>query len=86
MSNENLDQDALATEEMLKMFEEIEVNDSQSADEAIESDDLLNNLSLNDDSTETTDDVMALENDLEALPTMDLMDTTDTELDRKSVV
>lgn len=80
MSNENLDQDALATEEMLKMFEEIEVNDSQSADEAIESDDLLNNLSLNDDSTETTDDVMALENDLEALPTMDLMDTTDTEL------
>jgi hypothetical protein len=80
MSNENLDQDALATEEMLKMFEEIEVDDSQSADEAIESDDLLNNLSLNDDSTETTDDVMALENDLEALPTMDLMDTTDTEL------
>lgn len=80
MSNENLDQDALATEEMLKMFESIEVDDSQSADEAIESDDLLDNLSLNDDSTETTDDVIALEDDLEALPTMDLMDTTDTEL------
>ncbi|OZB86670.1 MAG: hypothetical protein B7Z48_03775 [Thiotrichales bacterium 12-47-6] len=80
MSNENLDQDALATEEMLKMFESIEVDDSQSADEAIESDDLLDNLSLNDDSTETTDDVIALQDDLEALPTMDLMDTTDTEL------
>lgn len=80
MSNENLDQDALATEEMLKMFESIEVDDSQSADEAIERDDLLDNLSLNDDSTETTDDVIALEDDLEALPTMDLMDTTDTEL------
>lgn len=80
MSNENLDQDALATEEMLKMFESIEVDDSQSADEAVESDDLLDNLSLNDDSTETTDDVIALEDDLEALPTMDLMDTTDTEL------
>lgn len=80
MSNENLDQDALATEEMLKMFESIEVDDSQSADEAIERDDLLDNLSLNDDSTETTDDVIALQDDLEALPTMDLMDTTDTEL------
>ncbi|MCL4556047.1 MAG: hypothetical protein M1572_04065, partial [Gammaproteobacteria bacterium] len=73
-------QDALATEEMLKMFESIEVDDSQSADEAIERDDLLDNLSLNDDSTETTDDVIALQDDLEALPTMDLMDTTDTEL------
>lgn len=80
MSNENLDQDALATEEMLKMFESIEVDDSQSADEAIESDDLLDNLSLNDDSTETTDDVIALQDDLEALPTMDLMDTTESEL------
>lgn len=80
MSNENLDQDALATEEMLKMFESIEVDDSQSADEAIESDDLLDNLSLNDDSTETTDDVIALEDGLEALRTMDLMDTTESEL------
>ncbi len=80
MSNENLDQDALATEEMLKMFEEIEVDDSQSADEAIERDELLDNLSLNDESMQVTDDVVALEDDLEALPTMDLMDTTDTEL------
>lgn len=80
MSNENLDQDALATEEMLKMFEEIEVDDSQSADEAIERDELLDNLSLNDESMQATDDVVALEDDLEALPTMDLMDTTDTEL------
>lgn len=80
MSNENLDQDALATEEMLKMFEAIEVDDSQSADEAIERDDLLDNLSLNDESMQVTDDVVALEDDLEALPTMDLMDTTDTEL------
>lgn len=80
MSNENLDQDALATEEMLKMFESIEVDDNQSADEAIESDDLLDNLSLNDDSTETTDDVIALGDDLEALSTVDLMDTTESEL------
>ncbi|HQR81873.1 MAG TPA: hypothetical protein PK283_03090 [Thiotrichales bacterium] len=80
MSNENLDQDALATEEMLKMFEGIEVDDALTAEELSESDELLDNLSLNDDNTETIDDVIALEDDLEALPTMDLMDSTDAEL------
>lgn len=80
MSNENLDQDALATEEMLKMFEGIEVNDSPSDVESNEVDELLNDLSLDDDGMETKDDALALEDDLEALPAMNLMDNLDTEL------
>lgn len=80
MSNENLDQDALATEEMLKMFEGIEVNDSPSDVESNEVDELLNDLSLDDDGMETKDDALALEDDLETLPAMNLMDNLDTEL------
>ncbi|MBD3766487.1 MAG: hypothetical protein IE928_00870 [Gammaproteobacteria bacterium] len=80
MSNENLDQDALATEAMLKMFEGIEVKDSPSDVESNEVDELLNDLSVDDDGMETKDDAPAKEDHLEALPAMNLMDNLDTEL------
>lgn len=80
MSNENLDQDALATEEMLKMFEGIEVDDAQTSDEA-EANELLNNLSLDDSLTGTMDNAMALSDELDtSLPAMDLADTPNAEL------
>lgn len=80
MSNENLDQDALATEEMLKMFEGIEVDDAQTSDEA-EANELLNDLSLDDSLTGTMDNAMALSDELDtSLPAMDLADTPNAEL------
>jgi len=79
MSNENLDQDALATEEMLKMFEGIEVDDAQVSAET-EASELLDSLSLEDDITEIMDDEIASEDELESLATMDLAATADAEL------
>lgn len=80
MSNENLDQDALATEEMLKMFEGIEVDDAQTSDEA-EANELLNDLSLDDSLTGTMDNAMALNDELDtSLPAMELADTPNVEL------
>lgn len=80
MSNENLDQDALATEEMLKMFEEIEVEDEQALDET-EANEMLDALSLDEDLAVMTDEsINSGDDDLSDVTAMNLADPSDTEL------
>ncbi len=80
MSNENLDQDALATEEMLKMFEGVEVDDALIADETHDETELLDTLTLDESSRDTPPTSDTFDEELEALSTMELAETTDTEV------
>lgn len=79
MPNENLDHDALATEEMLKMFEGIEIDDALDTDET-ETSELVDGLSLDDDnSSALSDEAIPLADELEALPAMELAPTEESE-------
>ncbi len=80
MSNENLDQDALATEEMLKMFEGVEVDDVLIADETHDETELIDTLTLDESSSDTPPTSATFDEELEALSTMELAETTDTEV------
>jgi len=80
MSNENLDQDALATEEMLKMFEGVE-NDDTLELEHTEEDEELEALSMDEEIVDITDEsLMLAEDDFSDHETMDLADTSESEL------
>lgn len=84
MSNENLAQDALATEEMLKMFEGIGIDDlpvtDELADAEITSDTLLEDLSLDDMLNPNEQKSDALDTDFASLAELGLNDHDDSEV------
>lgn len=84
MSNENLAQDALATEEMLKMFEGIGIDDlpvtDELADAEITSDTLLEDLSLDDMLNPNEQKSDALDTDFASLAELGLNDHGDSEV------
>lgn len=79
MSLENLDQDALATEEMLKMFEEIAVDDNQDEeiDELVHDMDESGSSEVQADMSEADMEFMS---DIEALADIELVDDADAEV------
>lgn len=68
MSNENLDNDALATEEMLKMFEGIELDETQDLDKALDNDDALETLPENDEAVADALEMLETLDEFEELP------------------
>lgn len=81
MSNENLDHDALATEEMLKMFEGIDIDDALDTDDnmALEA---SSPDSVDDDALELSEslETFAQADDADELPEMSLANTSEAEI------
>lgn len=80
MSNENLDNDALATEEMLKMFEGIEIDETQDQDDAPDNDDELESLPEHEEALDDAFEILETLDEFEELPAIAPDNMADAEI------